>query len=280
MATEFGVLAIEKGIDLHFVPCQAVVESDPHLLRRILQNFLSNAIHYTKRGRLLLGCRRTSAGLRIEVWDTGPGIAPEAMDRIFLEFERLSPGATSADKGLGLGLTIAKGMADLMGHKIGVKSEPGEGSVFSILVPYGQGEQVQEKTINLPKPQPKLLGIRVLCIDNEEEILEGMKSLLSQWGCQVMLAKGLREMGSLLNGYPPDLLLVDFHLEEHLTGIELVKGLPQTWRHRPCMVISADNSDDIRQQVEEAGFTYMSKPVSPDKLAKKMTSLLRAPKTS
>ncbi|WP_461516088.1 PAS domain-containing hybrid sensor histidine kinase/response regulator [Porticoccus sp.] len=280
LATEFGVLAIEKGIDLHFVPCEQTVESDPHLLRRILQNFLSNAIHYTKRGRLLLGCRRTSDGLRIEVWDTGPGIAPDAMNRIFLEFERLSPGATSTDKGLGLGLTIAKGMADLMGHKIGVKSEPGEGSVFSILVPFGQGEGVPEKAINLPRPQPKLLGIRVLCIDNEEEILEGMKSLLSQWGCQVMLAKGPLDMGPHLNGHPPDILLVDFHLEEHLTGIELVKSFPQTWRHRPCMVISADNSDDIRQQVEEAGFTYMSKPLSPDKLAKKMTLLVRPVKTS
>ncbi|WP_461481544.1 PAS domain-containing hybrid sensor histidine kinase/response regulator [Porticoccus sp.] len=280
LATEFGVLAVEKGIDLHFVPCQVTLESDPHLLRRILQNFLSNAIHYTKRGRLLLGCRRTAAGLRIEVWDTGPGIAPDAMDRIFVEFERLSPGATSTDTGLGLGLTIAKGMADLMGHCIGVQSEPGEGSVFSILVPYGQRDEVLEKALHPVRPRPRLLGVRVLCIDNEEEILEGMKSLLNQWGCQVLLAKGPREMGPLLNGYPPDILLVDFHLDEHLTGIELVNGLPQTWRHRPCMMISADNSDEIRQQVEEAGFAYMSKPVSPEKLAKKMTSLVRPAKAS
>ncbi|MEZ5528336.1 MAG: PAS-domain containing protein [Porticoccaceae bacterium] len=280
LAAEFGVLAIDKGIELHFVPCQAAVESDPHLLRRILQNFLSNAIHYTKRGRLLLGCRRSGEGLRIEVWDTGPGIAPDAMDRIFLEFERLSPGATSTDKGLGLGLTIAKGMADLMGHKIGVRSEPGEGSVFTILVPYGESDDVQENVVPLPKLQPKLQGIRVLCIDNEEEILAGMKSLLTQWGCQVMLARGPSELRPMFNNYPPDLVLVDFHLEENLTGIELVKDFPQTWRHRPCMVISADNSDEIRQQVEHAGFSFMSKPVSPDKLAKKMTTLLSRGKSN
>ncbi|TNE78245.1 MAG: hybrid sensor histidine kinase/response regulator [Gammaproteobacteria bacterium] len=280
LATEFDVLAVDKGISLHFVPCQVVVESDPHLLRRILQNFLSNAIHYTKRGRLLLGCRRTGDGVRIEVWDTGPGIAPDAMDRIFMEFERLSPGATSTDKGLGLGLTIAKGMADLMGHKIGVRSSPGEGSVFSILVPYGQLQELYDEPERQPLQQPRLRGVSVLCIDNEEEILEGMKSLLNQWGCHVMIARGPQELGPYLKKYPPQILLVDYHLEENLTGVEMVKSLPQTWRHRPCMIISADNSDEIRTLVEQAGFTFMSKPVVPERLAKKITSLVRPSRMS
>ena len=278
LAAEFGALALEKGIELRFVPSSKVVASDPHLLRRILQNFLSNAIHYTKRGRLLLGCRRANNGLRIEVWDTGPGIAPHAMDRIFMEFERLSPGATSTDKGLGLGLTIAKGMADLMHHEIGVKSEPGEGSVFSVLVPIGNPVLVPEILSSTPKVRPELRGLRILCIDNEEEILEGMKSLLSQWGCQVMLAKGPKDLQALVSSYPPDIMLVDFHLEEHLTGIELVREMPQTWRHRPCIIISADNSDEVRQRVEQAELHYMSKPVSPEKLAKHITELVRPTK--
>ena len=279
LATEFGALALDKGIELHFVPCRVVVESDPHLLRRILQNFLSNAIHYTKRGRLLLGCRRCGEGLRIEVWDTGPGIAPDAMDRIFLEFERLSPGATSTDKGLGLGLTIAKGMADLMEHEIGVRSSPGEGSVFSIVVPRGAIAATSEPAASQQRLQPKLLGVRVLCIDNEETILEGMKSLLNQWGCQVTLAKNQKDLEPMLAQSPPDILLVDFHLEEHLTGVELVQGLPRTWRHRPCMIISADNSDEVRQQVDRAGLAYMAKPVSSEQLAKTITALIGRPKT-
>lgn len=274
LATEFEVLAIEKGIELHFVPCDVWIESDPQLLRRILQNFLSNAIHYTKRGRLILGCRRTSDGLRIEVWDTGPGIAPDAMDLIFVEFERLSPGVTSTDKGLGLGLTIAKRMADLLGHDIAVKSEPGEGSVFSILVPYGEAVDIVSVDSGRAPIRPELKGARVLCIDNEEDILQGMKSLLSQWGCQVLLAKGQDEVFALLKDQLPDILLVDFHLDECLTGLELVNNLPEKWRNLPCILISADNSDEVRRLAEKTGYSFLSKPVTPDVLARKMKILL------
>jgi Na+/proline symporter/signal transduction histidine kinase/CheY-like chemotaxis protein len=274
LATEFSALANEKGIQFHFVPCHHWIESDPQLLRRILQNFLSNAIHYTKRGHLILGCRHTQSGLRIEVWDTGPGIAPHAIDLIFKEFERLSPGVTSADKGLGLGLAIAKRMADLLGHKIAVKSEPGEGSVFSVLVPYGQVvDEVYLEKNGIPL-RPELTGIRVLCVDNEEEILQGMKSLLSQWGCEVLLAKGRLDVLALCDEEPPHILLMDFHLEEHLTGVELVSDMPEEWRSLPCIVISADNSDEVRHQAENAGYVFLSKPVTPEALAKKMKVLL------
>ena len=274
LAAEFSVLANEKGIKFHFVPCHHWIKSDPQLLRRILQNFLSNAIHYTKRGHLILGCRHTQSGLRIEVWDTGPGIAPHAIDLIFKEFERLSPGVTSADKGLGLGLAIAKRMADLLGHKIAVKSEPGEGSVFSVLVPYGQAvDEVHLEKSGIPL-RPELTGVRVLCVDNEEEILHGMKSLLSQWGCDVLLAKGRLDVLALRDEEPPHILLMDFHMEEYLTGVELVSDMPEEWRCLPCIVISADNSDEVRQQAENAGYTFLSKPVTPETLAKNMKILL------
>lgn len=284
LATQFEALAAAKGIRFHFVSCGRWIKTDPQLLRRILQNFLSNAIHYTKRGGVLFGCRRTQQGLRIEVWDTGPGIAPDAMGLIFREFERLNPGVTSADKGLGLGLTIAKRMADLLGHTIDVRSAPGEGAVFSVLVPFGEPDVpvIAEQT-KMPF-RPELTGIRVLCIDNEEEILHGMKSLLQQWGCDVLLASDGTDVQALLNDYPdnqspPDILLVDFHLDENLTGIEVVNGLPDNWRRQPCIVISADNSDEIMQQAELAGHAFLSKPVTPETLVKKMTELLNsAPK--
>jgi Na+/proline symporter/signal transduction histidine kinase/CheY-like chemotaxis protein len=274
LATEFNVLAIDKGINLHFIPCHIWVKSDPQLLRCILQNFLSNAIHYTKRGRLILGCRRKTEGLRIEVWDTGPGISPNAMDLIFQEFERLNPGVTSANKGLGLGLTIAKRMADLLGHKIHVKSEPGEGSVFSILVPYGEEVEVASVDVGRVAIRPELKGVRVLCIDNEEDILQGMKSLLNQWGCQVLLAKGQKEVLALLNDQLPDILLVDFHLDEHLTGLEVVNSLPERWRNLPCILISADNSDEMKLNAEKSGFLFLSKPITPENLSEKMSRIL------
>ena len=275
LAAEFTVLATEKGIHFHFVPCVHWVQSDPQLLRRILQNFLSNAIHYTKRGRLILGCRHTKYGLRIEVWDTGPGIAPDAMNLIFQEFERLSPGVTSTDKGLGLGLTIAKRTADLLNHNIGVKSEPGQGSTFSVSVPYGKKpvEEISQGQ-NRASLQPELANVRVLCMDNEEAILQGMNSLLSQWGCEVLLANGRSELMALVSHQPPDILLVDYHLEEHLTGIELISEMPNSWRSLPCIVISADDSDEIRQQAEKVGHVFLAKPVSPEILAEQIRALL------
>lgn len=276
LATEFSVLAAEKGIRFNFVSCNHWIKSDSQLLRRILQNFLSNAIHYTKRGRLILGCRHTQEGLRIEVWDTGPGIAPDAMDLIFQEFERLSPGVTNTDKGLGLGLTIAKRTADLLGHRIAVKTEPGEGSVFSVLVPYGKPDKEAPISASTNKVlfRPELTNVRVLCIDNEEEILQGMNSLLTQWECEVMLANGREELLALFDQPPPDILLVDYNLEEHLTGIELVNEMPEAWKNLPCIVISADNSDERRKQSQSSGYGFIPKPVVPEILAEKMKQLL------
>lgn len=274
LAIEFTILATEKGIHFHFVPCAHWVQSDPQLLRRILQNFLSNAIHYTKRGRLILGCRHTKTGLRVEVWDTGPGIASGAMNLIFQEFERLSPGVTSTDKGLGLGLTIAKRTADLLNHNIGVKSEPGQGSIFCVSVPYGKPVAEISQGQNRASQEPELANVRVLCMDNEEAILQGMNSLLSQWGCEVLLANGRSELMGLVSHQPPDILLVDYHLEEHLTGIELIDEIPNSWRCLPCIVISADDSDEIRQQAEKGGHVFLAKPVSPEILAEQMRVLL------
>ena len=278
LAAEFTVLAEDKGLELKAVNANVWVDSDPELLRRILQNFLSNAIHYTQRGRILLGCRRRAEGLCIEVWDTGPGIAPDAIDRIFQEFERVSPGKTSADKGLGLGLTIADRMANLLGHKLAVRSSPGEGSVFSVLLDYGEPVIDVEQAPTVETPWFHFEGLHVFCVDNEIDILQGMESVLVQWGCRVSTASTVEEVHDevqkLVGGDIPDILLIDYHLEENLTGTELIQQLPAQWQSRPRILISADTSDEVVATAEEHGFSYLSKPVNPKRLAARISELL------
>ena len=274
LASEFAMLAEQQGLAFRWVSCDCWVDSDPQILRRILQNFLSNAIHYTQRGRILFGCRRTREGLRVEIWDTGPGIAPQAMDRIFQEFERLNPGKTSADKGLGLGLTIADRMAELLGHRLGVRSWPGHGSVFSILLDYGRPTQSTSTQENNESQQADFNNCHVVCIDNEEAILQGLTQLLVQWGCRVSTASSVETLEQVVAGDAPDILLIDYHLHESFTGIDLLEKLPESWLDKPRILISADNSDEIFRIAGKHGFAFLSKPLSPQMLSVKMAELL------
>ncbi|MCV6603973.1 MAG: PAS-domain containing protein, partial [Porticoccaceae bacterium] len=274
LTAEFRLMAENKGIALHSIPCNVWVWSDPHLLRRILQNFLSNAIHYTRRGRVLLGCRRSGDELRVEVWDTGPGIAPDAMEKIFQEFERLSPGSRGVDKGLGLGLTIARRMAKLLKHRIEVQSEPGGGSVFSVTLGRGEYEQQAPDTQHQVPETVELSGLRVFCVDNEEDILRGMESLLGRWGCQVYCAQNRQQVEQLVESQaPPDVWLLDYHLDKKLTGIELLQQQAPAYRQRPAIVISADATDEVSERVSRAGYVQMFKPVDVTQLASQLQTI-------
>lgn len=279
LTLEFQAIAASRGLQLRYVPTAAWVHTDRHLLRRILQNFLSNALHYTSRGRVLLGVRRRGGELEIQVWDTGPGIAPEAQAQIFDEFVRLSSADRPADKGLGLGLAIARRSAELLQHPIGVQSAPGRGSLFCIRVPLGRAEAVER-----PRPQPlvaggDLSGIRVLCIDNEASILRGMQSLLAGWGCQVTAARSLDEALAVWpGGEPPQLVIVDYHLDREETGIGALEGLARHWRQPlPGILISADISEQVRISAAEHGCYYLSKPVKPAALRNLVRRLARRP---
>lgn len=274
LETEFALLASRKKLDFHCVPSSAIIESDHYLLRRVLQNFLSNAIHYTRRGRILLGARRTVDGLRIEVWDTGPGLTRESVEKIFNEFERLNPGSTSSDRGLGLGLSIAQSIASLLGHKIRVRSVPGSGSVFSVTIGYGKSVNLANPVDEVQSAAPSLKGVRVVCIDNEPEILAGFKSLLTSWGCRVSVASDWEQFTDVLQARPPNILLMDYHLDEKMDGVTLRNSLPAPWPRVPTIIITADNSDEVRSRIEETGCVYLSKPVDTTELASTMEKLL------
>lgn len=274
LATEAGALARKQGLEFKWVPSSVWVFSDAHLLRRVLQNFISNALRYTRSGKILLGCRRRRDCLVVEVWDTGPGIAEEDRQRVFGEFERL-PGA-AATQGLGLGLSIAQRISQLLGHTIELDSVPGKGSVFRIRV--ALGEEQQEARVK-PAADPRLSGLAVLCVDNEAVILAGMRSLLEQWGCEVVVASDLREaLSHWQRDTPPDLVLADYHLNEE-TGLDVLEALRYYWhKPLPAVVISADNSDEVRDQVQQAGCLFLAKPVQPAALRTLMRRALRRAK--
>ncbi|MCW8127291.1 PAS domain-containing hybrid sensor histidine kinase/response regulator [Microbulbifer halophilus] len=277
LTVEFQAIAASRGLQLRYRPSGLWVYSDRHLLRRILQNFLSNALHYTRRGRVLLGARRRDGELEIQVWDTGPGIAPEAQAQIFDEFVRLSSAERPADKGLGLGLAIARRSAELLQHPIGVQSRAGRGAMFCIRVPLGVADTARRPR---PSPQPSgadLSGIGVLCIDNEESILRGMHSLLSGWGCRVVAARSLGEALSTWTGErPPQLVIVDYHLDRDETGTGALQALKEHWRQPvPGILISADISEQVRAAAAENDCFYLSKPVKPAALRNLVRRLAR-----
>ena len=184
---EFAPTARAKGLTLRFVAASLAVRSDRRLLRRLLQNLVSNAIKYTPKGRVLVGCRRIAGSVRIEVWDTGLGIPADQQRLVFEEFHRLEQGARAA-RGLGLGLSIVERLGRVLGHPIGLRSAPGRGSVFSVVAPLGAAGLAAVVEPGAPEPLvagDALAGLRVLAIDNEPRVLDGMRALLTKWGCRV-----------------------------------------------------------------------------------------------
>ena len=240
--------------------------SDPKLLRRIVQNFLTNAFHYAN-GSVLLGVRNQGEQVRIDVWDRGQGIPQDKLQFIFEEFKRLDSHQTREEKGLGLGLAIADGLSKVLNHQIEVRSWLGKGSVFSITVPLYRGvlNKIIEPAHKDHSATQPLAGLRVLCVDNESSILAGMHSLLSRWGCDVLTASNREECLALIeNGIHPDLALVDFHLDGGDTGIALMAWLRQQVNAPiPGIVISADGRPELVSQVHAAGLSFLAKPVKP-----------------
>ncbi|HEY8331026.1 MAG TPA: PAS domain-containing hybrid sensor histidine kinase/response regulator [Pseudomonas sp.] len=264
LGVEFRALAQEQGIDLRIRASKLSIDSDSKLLRRVLQNFLTNAFRYAK-GKVLLGMRRDGQHLRLEVWDRGPGIPADKLEVIFEEFKRLDSHQTRAEKGLGLGLAIADGLCRVLEHKLEVRSWPGKGSVFSVRVPLACGRAQQAPQRLQTTAGQAMNGAQVWCIDNEDSILTGMRSLLSRWGCQVQTARTREECAALLDGgSTPELVLVDYHLDGGETGLALMGWLrARLGQPVPGVVISADGRAELIAEVHAGGLDYLSKPVKP-----------------
>jgi signal transduction histidine kinase/ActR/RegA family two-component response regulator len=270
LAAEFRVLAGDKGLELRCVPTRAWVRSDPQLLRRVLQNFLSNAVRYTAQGRVLIGCRRQRDALRIEVWDTGPGIADSDRGAIFEEFRRLDRGG----QGLGLGLAIAERIARLLGHPLTLRSRLGRGTVFAVEVERGAPVAIAERTD--AEHVPEAPRSRVLVVDNDSTVLQAMRTLLRTWRCEVFAARDAGEAAAAFAASAPQLLLLDFHLDDGITGLALRDRLGAAARAIPCVIITADHDPATRAAVEAAGCLLLHKPLKPLALKSVMARVMAA----
>ena len=268
LEVEFAPLARAKDLSLKFMPCGLRVRSDRRLLRRLLQNLVSNAIKYTPRGRVLVGCRRVRGNLRIEILDTGLGIPSSKKLAVFREFHRLEDGAKAA-RGLGLGLSIVERIARVLDHKVELESQPGDGSCFSVTVPLSTATPAREPITNLVgMDRSQLLGTTVLCIDNEPKILDGMDMLLSGWGCRVLKAPELATaIGVVAEAQvPPNGLLVDYHLDG-ANGVEAITELRRRFgADLPAILITADRNPEVRAVARTNNIQILYKPIKPASL--------------
>ncbi|RZJ12218.1 MAG: response regulator [Acidovorax sp.] len=289
LAHNFGVLAESQGLKLSCVPTRAVVRTDENLLRRILQNFVSNAIRYSRRGRIVVGCRRVAGyggdQLRIEVHDQGPGI-PEALQReIFEEFRRLDEGRAD-DRGAGLGLAIVERLGRVLGHEIGLRSQLGRGSVFWVCVPLGDPAAVQLQHPPPPVAAPAIAlqpaddaplhGSSAWVIEDDGPTCAATRALLERWGCQVPLAGGAPEaLAHAQPGQAPQLVLLDVHLGPTHHGPDVYTALCERWGQAPSVIlVTAERDATLRRQAAERGWGFLAKPVRAPALRALMSQTL------
>jgi signal transduction histidine kinase/CheY-like chemotaxis protein len=262
LKVEFSPMAREKALDLRIVATRAWVRTDRRLLRRLLQNFVSNAIKYTATGKVLLGVRRRGDRLAILVCDTGPGIPKSKRTVIFKEFQRLEETASTV-RGLGLGLSIVERIGKVLSHPIGLQSVPGRGSAFSVELPWAEARPAAEPGTIVAPSVGRMAGLAVLCVDNEPAVLSGMQTLLEGWGCSVVSAQSAAEAVRQLRetGVRPDIILADYHLDDG-TGFEAVAALRAATRSQaPVIVITADHSAEVQREVRLRGYALLRKPL-------------------
>jgi signal transduction histidine kinase/ActR/RegA family two-component response regulator len=280
VAFDFEDEARDHGLDLRILRSSVVVRSDPIMLARILRNLLSNAIRYTTRGKVLLGCRPRNGHVRIEVWDTGIGIAPDHQGIIFQEFFQVVDVARGDSRGLGLGLSIVKRLADLLGCSVEVCSIPGKGSVFSVVVPIGDEKALAAGAESgIPELGADLLGRSVLVIDDDAMVLDAMHRLLGDWGCAVTTARTCNEAEThaRLRVQPLDIIVCDYDLQLEESGIDVLARLMSAASDPVAgILMTGDTHADVLQRAKAAGYPILHKPVRPAKLRSLLSQLVAA----
>jgi PAS domain S-box-containing protein len=281
LAASFAPIAQNHGVELRVVRSTGVTKSDPALLRRVLQNFVSNAIRYGhqsgRKARVLLGCRRSrdASGapiLKIVVLDNGPGIAPEHRQTVFREFTRLRSVGRDGERGLGLGLAIVDRIARVLGHQVSLDSAPGKGAVFAIDVPLAPISEVRSPALATPPAKSRRFAHApfVVCIDDERQVREGMAALLGSWGCQTALGASAEEvLGSVAEfGRAPDLLLIDLHLGQgKQDGLATIARLRADWgEDLPAALITAERDPETLNAARSQRVDVLLKPVKPAQL--------------
>ncbi len=272
----FEPTAFEKGLALRFRGDRHHGYADPLLVERILRNLVSNAIRYTEDGSVLVGCRRRGDRLRLQVWDTGPGIAAADRERIFEEFYQLPASAARAPdqkKGLGLGLAIVRRLAGLMGEPLTLQSNSGHGSVFTLEVPAGTALPAPAQSVPAKAPPGlTLAGKLIVIVEDEPAVRAGLEVLLRGWGAGIasfdaIAAATQWAAGCDLRTKQPDLLIVDYRLEGGRTGTEAIAALRQVFgRALPAIMVTGSTMTGHDAEAEQHDFHLLIKPVAPNKL--------------
>ena len=277
----FDQTAREKGLRLRVMRSDAWVRSDTLLLERILLNLVSNAMRYTLRGGIIVGCRRRGEMLRIEVWDSGPGIPEGYRQNIFGEFFQIPTAERDRYGGLGLGLAIVERLRQLLGHKIELTSTTGRGSRFTILVPRAAAGVTSVEAVRSPHPAAYAIeGKVVVIIDDAPIVLEGTSGLLGKWGYSVITAAS--DDAALIQlaerKQRPDLIISDYHLANGKTGIEAIERINGAFDASiPTILISGDTAPERLRDAKDKGYILLHKPVDPMRLRAVMHQLFKDP---
>ncbi|HEY1059222.1 MAG TPA: hybrid sensor histidine kinase/response regulator [Limnobacter sp.] len=273
----FAAQAEVKGLELHIQPTRLLVRSDPNLLERILRNFVANALKYTPAGRVVVGCRRRGSELRIDVIDTGIGIPESAHQQVFNEFFQLDNPERDREKGLGLGLFIANGLADLLGHRIAIDSRVGHGARFSIHVEQGRLADLRANESALADHGLALQGKAILIIDDDPDIRTGLAEMLERWECATTTAESAEEALELIqiSGFMPDAILADYRLRLDATGTQAIADIRARWGPIPAAILTGDTDPDRIREARASGLPLLHKPLSAAKLRAALSHLLQ-----
>ncbi len=285
MREEFAYHAQAQRLVLRAVPCGLTISSDPGLLEQMIRNLLSNALKYTRRGKLLLGCRPRGGTLRIEVWDTGIGIPDAELQAIFEEYHQLDNPAREKSRGLGLGLSIVQRLGTLLGHRVSVRSRVGKGSVFSIEVPLSSGDNAPQIDRHRHGGAPGMVGAvarsgEILIVEDDPELRELLELLLIHSGYRAATATdGIMALDMVAGGaLTPDLALVDYNLPNGMNGLQVGAALRKRLRRDiPVIILTGDISTETKRAVELQNCVPLNKPVKLKELTAVIEHLLSEP---
>ncbi len=274
----FAPLAKDKNLQFRIVPSNITVKSDPDLLERILGNYMSNAIRYTKAGSVMIGCRRRGNMVSIEVWDTGCGVSEDQMPNIFEDFYQIENKERDRSKGLGLGLALAKRLSISLNHSIEFKSTLGGGSCFSVLVAIGEQKSSEVKLDVIPNIMD-LTGAKVLLIEDDTDVLKATIQLLESWGCIVEAGRDQDEIKDIIRSSSfqlPDIIVADNRLPG-ASGIDIVKLVRQELGAIiPSVIVTGDVERSHVQSITEKGFPVLLKPIQPAKFRAILSHLINS----
>ena len=271
-------LADGKGLEFHVKADDDIeLQTDPVLFERLMRNLVDNAFKYTAAGNVTLGAEVDGSKVRIMVRDTGPGIPPAERERIFEEFYQIGNPERDRVQGLGLGLAIVRRIAHLLGLEIRLESEPGRGSIFTVTAPLATEERAAPRPPDAADPRV-LIGARVLVIDDEPDVRAGMRELLEHLGCRVAICSGYADAERLIDQDGLEdvhLIVSDFRLRQHESGIETVRRLRARLGDVPALLVSGDTAPERLREAQTSGLLLLHKPVPAEKLMKAMLEALR-----